>query len=252
MWGAIITVVKLCVGGWSSRSGELGVRAVCLIQQIYQEGVLWASSLWSTTRVTENSRPSAEKLAPYWCILYLVNFRWGCEMSVRKVWGDVISKPMNSHLFILQIYIGWYLRYQALGIQDLCIQDRLYFPSPGKRWKTKTKGGEERGKLSGDGWRHKIITKAEGGAVGRDCATLCLRSWAKHILLVSRGFPDGRSISIRGLPATEWFSYSIVFCFFSPTFYNEVMGKFSKTEKLKEWELSYIHLLESTVNISLC
>lgn len=163
MWGAIITVVKLCVGGWSSRSGELGVRAVCLIQQIYQEGVLWASSLWSTTRVTENSRPSAEKLAPYWCYSYLVNFRWGCEMSVRKVWGDVISKPMNSHLFILQIYIGWYLRYQALGIQDLCIQDRLYFPSPGKRWKTKTKEGEERGKLSGDGWRHKIITKAEGG-----------------------------------------------------------------------------------------
>lgn len=43
-----------------------------------------------------------------------------------------------------------------------------------------------------------------------------------------------------------------LFSVFSPTFYNEVMGKFSKTEKLKEWEFSYIHLLESTVNISLC
>lgn len=31
--------------------------------------------------------------------------------------------------------------------------------------------------------------------------------------------------------------------FFPPKFYNEMMGKFSKIEKLKEWELSYIHLL---------
>lgn len=206
---------------------------MCLIQQIYQEGVLWASSLWSTTRVTENSRPSAEKLAPYWFYLYLVNFRWACEMSVRKVWGDVTSKPMNSHLFILHIYTGWYLRYQALGIQDLCVQDRLYFPSPSKRWKTKTKGGEERGKLSGDGWRHKIITK---GGKGRDCATLYLRSWAKHIFIGFKRISWWKKYFNNGSSGNRMNDILIaLFSVFSPTFYNEVMGKFSKTEKLKEW-----------------
>ena len=40
------------------------------------------------------------------------------------------------------------------------------------------------------------------------------------------------------------FLNSIVFFIFSPTkIYNEMMGKFSKIEKLKGWELSYIHLL---------
>lgn len=39
---------------------------------------------------------------------------------------------------------------------------------------------------------------------------------------------------------------------FCPIFYDEVMGTFSNREKLKECEHTYIHLLESTINILPC
>lgn len=42
------------------------------------------------------------------------------------------------------------------GKTGQCVLDILYFPSPSKRWKTETKGGEEGGELWGAGWRGKI------------------------------------------------------------------------------------------------
>lgn len=61
-------------------------------------------------------------------------------------------------------------------------------------------------------------------------------SWVKNgqntFLLVSRGFPDGRSISIRGLPATEWMIFLIAlfsfFFFFPPNFTMRWWGNFQR------------------------
>lgn len=135
------------------------------------------------------------------------------------------------------------------GKTGQCVLDILYFPSPSKRWKTETKGGEEGGELWGAGWRGKIT---EQKRKKRKCAASWLSSWVEHTLLVvSRGFPHGKRISVRGLWATDRMIFLIALFVFSPTFYDEMRGKCSNIEKSKEGEHSHIHFLESTVNISL-
>lgn len=37
----------------------------------------------------------------------------------------------------------------------------------------------------------------------------------------------------------------------SPTFYDDVMGRFAKTEKLEEYKHPYLHLLEHTMTVLL-
>lgn len=57
--------------------------------------------------------------------------------------------------------------------------------------------------------------------------------WAKHtLLLVSRGFHHGRSISVRGLGATERGVFFIAVFVLSSTFHEEVMGTFPKVENV--------------------
>lgn len=123
----------------------------------------------------------------------------------------------------------------------------LTFHHKVKRWKTKAKVGEERGKLSGAGWRGKITEqKWEKKEL---YATLWLSSWAKNASsLVSRGFPHGRSISVRHFWARVN-DFLIAFCPPPNILWwgDEKIFKHRKVQRMG----TFLDFLQSTVNMSL-